>query len=67
MKKLSKVERVILDMGDHDKYDTYRCEVHGIYQFRKDIPEEKRGCHYCKKQHKKLTEQEIKDLLNPKR
>jgi len=64
MKKLSKVEKTILQINDNDKYDTYRCEKHGIYQIRKDVPESDRKCLYCKKTHPKLSEEEIKQLLD---
>jgi hypothetical protein len=63
MKKLSKVEKTILQMNDNEKYDTYRCDEHGIYQIRKDVPEEDHKCVYCKKKHNKLSEEEIKKLL----
>lgn len=62
-KKLTKTEKVLLSMSDRSKYDTYRCEEHGIYQVRKDIPEETRGYAYCKKKHTKLTDEEIQTLL----
>lgn len=64
MKKLTKVEKTILEMGDHEKYSTYRCPEHGIYQIRKDLPEEKHVCLYCKGKNKALSNEEIKQLLS---
>lgn len=63
MKKISKVEKTILQMNDRNKYDTYRCDEHGIYQIRKDVPESERKCLYCKKKHTKLTDEEIDELI----
>lgn len=35
MKKLSKVEKIILAITDKDKYDIYRCPEHGVYAILK--------------------------------
>ena len=63
MKTITKVEKAILEMGDHDKYNTYRCPEHGIYQIRKDKPEQEQVCLYCKKQNPALSLEEIKQLI----
>ncbi len=63
MKKISKVEKAILEMNNFENYDTYRCSEHGIYQIRKDLTIEKHLCIYCKKANDKLSESEIKTLL----
>lgn len=63
MKKLTKVEKVMLQMNDTDNYNSYRCPEDGIYQIRKDQPEEKQGCLYCKKKHPLLSKEEIQELL----
>lgn len=63
MKRLTNVEKAILKMGDHDKYNSYRCDDHGVFQIRKDIPEEKQVCPYCKKLFPALSEDEIRQLI----
>lgn len=64
MKKLTKVEKTILEMSDNEKYNSYRCPQHGVYQCRKDQPEEKQVCLYCKKKNPVLSEEEIRQLIN---
>lgn len=64
MKRLTKVEKAMLEMGDSEKYNSYRCSEHGIYQIRKDQPEEKQVCVYCKGKNKLLSDEEIKELIN---
>jgi hypothetical protein len=63
MKKLSKLEKFLLQTSDNENYVTYRCDEHGIYQIRKDVPEEDHKCVFCKNKHNKLSEEEIKKLL----
>jgi uncharacterized cupin superfamily protein len=63
MKKLSKAERVMLEVSDKDNYNTCRCPEHGIYQNRKDQPEEKQVCLYCKKKNPILSQEVIKKLI----
>ena len=53
----------MLQLNDRKEYDTYRCNEHGIYQIRKDVPVENHYCLYCKKQHSKLSEDDIQKLL----
>jgi len=63
MKKISNAERFLLEMVDNDKYNTYRCPQDGIYQIRKDLPESKQVCVYCKQKYPSLSEGEINQLL----
>lgn len=44
--KIRKVEKVMLAMVDIDKYTTFHCISHGLFQERKDTITEK--CPYCK-------------------
>lgn len=48
MKKLSTVEKMLIDTTDTDTYNLYRCPEDGIFAIRKDI--EKQICPYCKKE-----------------
>lgn len=37
----------MIALANNDKYNTYHCEEHGIYQKRKDVDDQK--CIYCAK------------------
>ena len=47
--KISKIEKNLIALGDNEKYNTYHCAEHGIYQKRKDVDDKK--CIYCKKEN----------------
>lgn len=64
MKRLTKVEKAILEMVDSEKYNSYRCPEHGVYKVRKDLPMEKQVCAYCKGKNEVLSDEEIKQLIN---
>lgn len=44
--KISKVEKMMLAMVDIDKYTTFNCISHGVFQERNDVITEM--CPYCK-------------------
>lgn len=48
MKKLSSVEKMLINITDTDKYNLYRCEEHGIFAVRKD--NDTQLCSYCNKE-----------------
>lgn len=62
MKKLTKVEKAILSMSN-DSYNTYRCTEHGFYLIRKDEPDERQVCPYCKGKNPVLSSDEIKKMI----
>lgn len=50
MKRLLKVEKILIATTDTTKYITYRCAEHGVFQQRNDI---KNGlCPYCHEEYK---------------
>lgn len=50
MKRLLKVEKILIATTDTAKYTTYRCAEHGVFQQRNDV---KTGlCPYCHKEYK---------------
>lgn len=50
MKRLLKVEKILIATVDTSKFTTYRCAEHGIFQQRNDV---KTGlCPYCHKEYK---------------
>lgn len=63
MKRISKVEKMILSMNDNNLYTSYRCAEHGIFQIRKDRPEQEHCCLYCKKKYEALTDEQIAKLI----
>ncbi len=50
MKKLSQVEKFLVDNNDNENYQLYRCEDCGIYSIRKDF--KNKNCPQCKKECK---------------
>lgn len=62
-RKISKIEKAILAMNRDGNYNSYECPEHGIYQIRKDLPEEKQVCVWCKKKFPALSKEEIDKLI----
>jgi len=58
--RLSKVEKFLISDIDTEKFNTYHCKEHGIYQILKSNNDSK--CLYCKKEHEPIENiQELKE------
>jgi hypothetical protein len=47
-KRLSQVEKFLIENANDDNYSTRYCNDHGVFQKRQDVDDGK--CIYCKKQ-----------------
>lgn len=56
MKKISKQEKFLIATVDIEKYNTYQCDEHGIFQKVKGVDDG--CCLYCKKKCKPLEAME---------
>jgi len=63
IKKLTRMDRMILGSTGGDNYNTYYCEDHGFQQKRKDTDNGKCSFSCCASGYKLLTDADIKTLL----
>ena len=59
MKRFQKTEKWLIALVDKNKYNTYICNLHGVFQNRIDT--DNKLCPFCKSEGIKLDIDELQD------